>query len=243
MKLTKLAALILVLALVLPMGLTACEERPQPLPSQTPTQTPNQDPTQTPTDGKEEEKYLSLGKIENGVYTNDYIGIGWKFDSSWSVKGAQDLQELPDTIKDMMSGSQLGEALDGYETIIDMQAENVESLQIINVVYTKLKLSDRLLYATMTAEQIVDSVLAQKDMLIEAYRQVGINVQSIGKKTVTYLGKETWAVYTVSEVSGVPYYMLQVYDYHLGAYGYTLTASSYLEDSTQQVLDMVYPLD
>ena len=95
----------------------------------------------------------------------------------------------------------------------------------------------------MTAEQIVDSVLAQKDMLIEAYRQVGINVQSIGKKTVTYLGKETWAVYTVSEVSGVPYYMLQVYDYHLGAYGYTLTASSYLEDSTQQVLDMVYPLD
>ena len=246
MKLTKLVALILVLALVLPMTLTACEERPQPLPTQTPTegpgQEPTQDPTQDPTQGNDEEKYLSLGKIENGVYTNDYIGIGWNFDDSWSVKGAQELQELPDTIKDMMSGSQLGEALDSYENIIDMQGENVANLQVINVVYTKLKLSDRLLYATMTSEQIVDSVLAQKDLLIEAYRQVGINVQSMEKMQVTYLGEEAWAIYTVSEVSGVAYFMLQVYNYHLGAYGYTLTASSYMEDNTQWILGMVYPL-
>ena len=238
MKLTKLSALILVLALMLPMTLTACGDEPMPLPNQNPT-----GGNQEPTGGKEEEKYVSLGKLENGVYTNAYAGIGINFDAAWAAEGADELQELPDTIKDMMAGSELDNALAAYETIIDMQAENVEDLLVVNVVYTKLKLTDRLMYATMTSEQIADSVLQQKDLLISSYQQAGIKVESMEKKMVTYLGKEAWAIYTVSEFSGVPYYMLQVYNYHLGAYGYTLTASSYLEDNTQTILDMVYPLD
>lgn len=234
MKLTKLFALLLALVMVL----CACGTDPSTNPTQTPT-TGTQG-----TEGKQEEnKQLSLGKLENGVYTNEYAGIACNLSSAWSVYSAEELQELPDTVKDMLSGSELEEAVAGYETIIDMQAENVDDLLVMNLVYTKLKLSDRLRYATMSNEQIINHTLQQKDVLISTYQQVGIFVKSMEKKTVTYLGKEVCGIYTVAEVSGVPYYMLQVFDYHLGAYSYTITVSSYIDDHTQSILDMFYSLD
>ena len=40
--------------------------------------------------------------------------------------------------------------------------------------------------------------------------------------------------------NGVPIYMLQVMDFKLGTYGMNLTATSYLEDNAQSVLDLFY---
>ena len=42
---------------------------------------------------------------------------------------------------------------------------------------------------------------------------------------------------------GVPYYTLQIMDYTVGQYGVTLTVSSFVEDKTQQLLDLFYAVE
>ena len=61
---------------------------------------------------------------------------------------------------------------------------------------------------------------------------------SIEKVTVSFLGEEHTALKTSATVQGVDYYILQVFNYHLGSYGVTLTVNSYIEDNTQALLDM-----
>ena len=69
-----------------------------------------------------------------------------------------------------------------------------------------------------------------------------MDVESMERITVTFLGEKRAALQTVGSVNGVPFYMVQIFDYHLGQYSVTLTVNSYLEDNTQQVLDLFYPV-
>ena len=79
-------------------------------------------------------------------------------------------------------------------------------------------------------------------MMVDAYAQIGMNVESIEKGTVTFLGEERTALLTKGDVQGAPYWQVQVFDYHLGQYNVTLTVSSYLEDKTADVLNLFYPV-
>ena len=79
--------------------------------------------------------------------------------------------------------------------------------------------------------------------MVEAYAQAGMDVESMERVTVTFLGEEREALRTVGAVAGVPFYMVQIFDYHLGQYSVTLTINSYMEDKTQQTLDLFYPVN
>ena len=70
--------------------------------------------------------------------------------------------------------------------------------------------------------------------------QAGITLQSMEIVTVNFLGEEHYAMYTVAETQDVPYYMVQLLNYDIGAYGVTLTISSFIEDKTGEVLDLFY---
>ena len=100
----------------------------------------------------------------------------------------------------------------------------------------------RLAYAQMTEEEIVEGTLAQKDMIIEAYTQGGIETESMEKKTVEFLGEEHCALYTVASIEGTPYYILQIYAYNTGEWGVTMTFGSYLEDRTESLLELFYEI-
>ena len=190
------------------------------------------------TDGKTDDgnNALSLGIIEGNVYTNQYVGLSCKLGSNWTYKTAEELQDLPDDISNMMSGSALGDAISRYNTLIDMQAENLQDLTSINVVYTKLPSSERAMYAKMTESEVIDSILAQKDMLIASYKQMGITVHSMKKVTVTFMGEEHTAMHMTADISGIAYYTLQFSYMHLGEYGATVTLASYQTDKTDSLL-------
>ena len=84
---------------------------------------------------------VSMGTLENGVYTNVYAGFGCNLDSSWIVSGAQDLQELPENLEDHEGFE--NEVTASHPQLFDLQAEN-EALQCgINVVCTKLGSAER----------------------------------------------------------------------------------------------------
>ena len=111
------------------------------------------------------------------------------------------------------------------------------------ILYQKLGMKDRLAYAVMSEEQILDSILAMSDTLVDAYANAGIAVESVEKKNISFLGEDRVAMYTVASVQGIPYYILQLYYYNLGAYSVTLTVGSFVEDNSQSVLELFYSLE
>ncbi len=191
----------------------------------------------------ETERPASLGRMEGGEYTNAYVGYGCKLDSNWTFYSAEELQQLPENINELLEGSEVAEATGELTQITDMMAENVNDLTTINVLYTKLGMQERLAYAMLSDQDILEQVLSQKDMLISSYEQAGILVSDMEIVEVTFLGENRQAMYTTSTMNGIPYYVLQIYDYHLGQYGVVTTFASFVEDKTEGLLELFYAVN
>lgn len=194
---------------------------------------------ETPT---EPARTASLGRIEGGVYTNEYVGFGCELDSSWVFYSAEELQELPENVAEILEGTEVGDTMSEITQITDMMAENETELTTMNVLYTKLGVQERLAYAVLSEREILEQVLEQKDMLISSYAQAGIVVSDMEMVTVTFLGQERSAILTTASVQEIPYYILQLYNYDLGQYGVVTTFSSFLEDNTHSMLELFYAI-
>ena len=189
------------------------------------------------------EKELSLGRMEGGVYTNEYVVYACKLDSSWTFLSAKELEQIPSVVTDAISGSELGDVLADVQQFTDMMAENANDLTTMNVLYQKLSIQERLAYAVMSEEQVIDETMAQSDMLIDAYAQAGILVSSMEKVKVTFLGEERIAIHSTATIQDVPYYVLQFFDFDLGSYAVTTTVASYVEDRTADLAALFYKLE
>lgn len=221
-------------------------EATQPIGTVEPIETtapPETEPPVEETTEPEEESNLSIGRMEGGVYSNRYVGFACELDSDWTFYSTEELQQLPEMVTDMMSGSELGEALANVSQFTDMMAENVNDLTTMNVLYQKMSLQERLAYATMDDDAIADSILAQLDMMVDAYAQSGILVESMEKVTVNFLGEERVAIFTTSTIQGMAYYILQIFEFHLGEYSVTTTFASYIENKTSEMLELFYPIE
>lgn len=227
--------IVLMLTLVLIFSMTACGE------AQESSVAGKVEPSAEPTEASE--KPVSMGRLEGGTYINEYTGYACALDSNWAFYTAEELQELPENVQEILADTEIGDNMEGIAQFTDMMAENVEELVTVNVMYTKLGMQERLAYAVMSDEQIIDEVLKQKDSMFAAYAQAGMDVQSMEMVTINFLGEERVALKTVSDVQGVAQYTLQVFDYRLGQYSVTLTATSFIEDNTQWVMDQFYPVN
>ena len=79
--------------------------------------------------------------------------------------------------------------------------------------------------------------------MISSYTQAGMEVSSIEKVEVDFLGQKHFAIHTTASLEGIPCFILQLADYHLGSYGVTTTLTSYLEDNTDYLLSLFYKVD
>lgn len=199
--------------------------------------------TEAPTEAPVEDRPLALGVLDGNTYTNTYAGFGCQFPDGWYFLPAEELQALPSNVREMMEGTELGDALQDVQQFTDVFAENVDELVNMNVLFQKQTMQQRLAFKLLTEEQIADETLKQMDSMVEAYAAAGINVSSMEKVTVNFLGEEHVAIKTTAETQGVAYYMLQVFNYHLGEYSVVVTLASFLEDNTEAMLDMFYPVD
>lgn len=198
--------------------------------------------TEAPTQAAAPEKVVTLGVVEGKTYTNSYVGLGFSLDDNWDVYPAEQLQELPETVEGMFEGTGL-EGME-YSNITDFVAENMTDLTTMNLNYSKLSMQERLAYALMDDDAIIDTMLEEYyDDLVAAYANAGITVEGMEKKAVTFLGEQRTALHTVAYVEDIPYFILQIYEYGLGAYGVTLTLGSYIEDNTEGLLDLYYAVE
>ncbi len=230
----KQIALLLALALLL-CGCGAAED----VGGQYQTNAPDEQTTQAET--TETENPLELGRMEGGTYTNAYAGFGCKLDSTWTFMSAEELQELPEQTKDLLEGTELEQYMENAQQITDMFAENVDLLCEMNVLLQKVSLQDRLAFAVMGEDEIIDMMLRDyKDTLVSSYAQAGMQVSEMKRIPVTFLGEEHSALYTLCTLQDVPVYIVQLFDYTRGNYSVTTTFKSYLEDNTKAIMDLFF---
>lgn len=239
----RFAAFLLTLAVLLAGCAGRTAGQTQTIPESSPASSVPRDTEPTPSSAPEvTERQMALGRVEDGVYTNTYAGIGCRLAEGWDWATAQELQELSREVQEALEGTAVGSTIQDGTQVYDMQAQNVEALTTTNVVFTKLSAKERLAYALMSDEDLIQSNLEQKDTLVESYAKAGIMVTSMEAVQVSFLGESRTALRTQSTYQGIAYYMLQVFDYRLGEFGMTLTVGSFQEDHTQQLLELYYPL-
>ncbi len=205
----------------------------------TPTEAAKNEETKATKAPEETGKTTSLGRVQGGVYVNEYMGISCTLDSGWEFYTAEELQELPQNVEELFAGTEAEALMSNLQVITDMSAENAEELTSMNIMYQKMSAQERRAFGSMNNEEFVDGMLtAQKDVLIATYAQAGINVQEMYKKTVNFCGEKRDVIYVASDMNGVPYYAIQLFDYSLGDYAVTMTVSSFVEDKTEELLTL-----
>ena len=195
-------------------------------------------PATEPPATEPQERPASLGHFEDRTYINEYLGFSMEFDESWTIKTAEELQEIPANIAEILKDTSVGENIAELTQIMDMQAENVQQLCSVNVLYQALSVQERLMYMGMSDEEIMDGMLSQSEMLEESYTQMGLEVESIDKVQVTFCGETRYALKCVCVLADMKYYTLQIFDYNLGRYGVVTTFACFNEDITGDLAAM-----
>lgn len=200
-------------------------------------------PEATDAPAEDESSNFNLGTYENNTYVNAYLGLACTLDDSWTYTPAEQLQALPENIRDLFADSDASALLENVTSVIDMQAENLTQLTSVNVTFSKISPVEQLTYMAINEEQLIDNLLTMKDFLTSSYAQAGMDVTDITKETVTFLGQTHHVLKLSCSIQGMPCYMIQYYDYWAGEYGAVITFSSYLEDKTADLLELFYAVE
>lgn len=232
--------LALVLALALVFALTACGSEPKgnvtPSESSAPagdktaaTPEPTAEPTPEPEDDVE------LGSMNGGVYKNEFVGITCTMGDEWTYYSEDEILQLNGLVADSTDDEELAEQLRDSDSFYDMMAENQETAENVNVVLENLGL----LYGhTMDASSYIDVAL---ENLEASMKSMGMNVSSCEKVKFDFCGKETDGIYITSTmtVEGMEIEVFQrMACVKAGTYMCDITACSYFEDTTMDVLNL-----
>lgn len=195
-------------------------------------------------EASEAEETVEIGRMAGGVYTNAYLGIGCELDENWEFYTAEELLQADQSTQELLSDSELGKLMADTEQFLDLQAENAADLTVVNVNYSKLAMQERVAYAAMSEEEIIDLLLSDDtaELLRSSYEQAGMTVESMEKVQVEFLGETHFAMKTHLVMEGIDIYNLQICFYQSGSYGVTVTLGSYIEDTTDSLLGLFYPL-
>ena len=185
----------------------------------------------------EEERPVTTGVIEDGVYYNEYAGISFTADG-WQLLGVEDLKDSLDGVSELLEGTEVGDAMKDLTQFMDMQAVDPSGLQNINVIYTKMSAAERLAFLALDEEGVIDAVLKNQESLIHSYEEGGITVESMEKVSCNFAGEDRIGILTTGSVQGIPCFILQVYETHAGAYSVITTMTAAMEDTTADMAAM-----
>lgn len=171
--------------------------------------------------GKKEKKF-ALGKLENGKYTNSYIGASFEAGEPWDMSAATDSGEVD---------------YEGAYQINDFQANNPDDMQSVNITFQHLTEEDRKELEGLSEKECVEKLIKEGGMESN-YAQQGFTVNELAPKEVEFLGEKRVAVYLALEFFGMEFFILQLIDFKCGEYMPIITVESYYEDNTQSVLAM-----
>ena len=248
--------LALMLALSLVFALTACGSEPKkgsvtlndktstPAPASTPENTPEPEPENTPepepenTPEPEPEDDVELGSMNGGTYANSFVGIGCKLDDTWTYYSEEEILEFNGLMVDSIGDEDLADMLRKSNIFYDMVASS-ETGSSVNVVLENIGL----IYGhVLDSSSYVDIAL---ESLEGQLALMGVTATTCEKTSFDFCGKKTDGIYIAGTLSAgdieVDMYQLMAC-VKAGNYMTCITACTYYEDTTADILDMFYAL-
>ncbi len=238
MKNTK-RLLALILALAMCLAMTACGSEPKGSVSTGADSSSNSNsaPETTPEPTPEPDDGLEIGSMVGGTYENDFAGIGCKLDDTWTYFTEEEILEMNELTIDAIDDEEIAAKLSDKGTFYDMAAMSEETGANVNVVVENLGL----LYGTvLDTDGYIDIALQSLEGQLSS---AGMNITTCEKDSFDFCGKTTSGIYVAGTMSiqGMEIEMFErMACVKAGTYMFLVTACTYIEDTTADVLSLFY---
>ena len=188
-----------------------------------------------------EDTNFAAGTVDGQSYIQEFFGVRLDLDDAWSIADEETMATLRNVAIDSMSTEEVKEALASGSSYMDFYAENAGTFQNINTTITKLPLEEALMFR-INAKSLLESALPTVKAELEG---IGYKNVSTACNEATLMGKTAPCInteaYLETDGGDVPMYQEQVYLIE-GSYMLCFTVTSYLEDSSQAIIDLIQPL-
>lgn len=232
----KLLALMLALSML--TLLAACGSGPRGSLS-TPADSGSAAPESAPEPNPETQDGLQPGSTVGGVYENAFAGIGCRLDETWTYLSDEEILAQNEIVIDSIDDEELARLLSSKSTFFDMLATSEEGLATVNVVAENLGL---LYGSVLDTGSYVDIALKSFE---SNSASMGLTVSSCEKRSFDFCGKSTDGISLSGTINieGVDVEMFErIACVKAGSYMFVVTACTYVEDNTEDVLNLFYAL-
>ena len=182
---------------------------------------------------EEADSRFGTGTVDGQTYTQDFFGFSVALDGDWAFANEEDLEAMGNTLMEMGT-DEVKEAIDSGTSYLDMYAENGTTFQTVNVTIAKLSMLAALQFKNNKSKAVGDMLVDIKPQI----EQMGFSNAEITQDEIEFLGETVPCIRILSypEQTGgdIALYQTQVY-IQSGSYLCTLTASSYIEDTSQDI--------
>ena len=183
---------------------------------------------------EEQKKEYAAATVENGVYTSDFAGLTATLDQTWQVLTQEEIAQIAGLTSTLVTDEDLKKALSSGETIYDLYAMTATGATVnitvgdLGLIYGKL----------LDMKTLAQSVL---DQLVSAFTSMGFENMAAEIATIPFAGAQETAVVVSGQLQGVDMYEVLVCK-KVGNYVYTITACTYGEDGTADILALFQSL-
>ncbi len=227
----------IMLAALMVLSLAACGEEPAltTIPITTaattePTTVPTTAPTTVPETTEAVIEGPKLGTVEGNTYTNAFLGITATLDADWAFANEEEMAQIRGMTVEAMTDESLAEMLETSGTVMDMYAMDAQGRNI-NIVLENLNI-------------IQTIALTEKAYAESASDQVPATLEGMGCENVTtevteisFAGQTHAALKIYARIMGTDIYETLVM-VKQGNYIACITVTSFVEDTTTEILDL-----
>ena len=198
--------------------------------------------TESTMSGEEIDALFNIGKTEDNIYTNDFFGIKYTGTDDWRLLNEEQLATISSSIKDVLTNEDAKAALDEGKTSIIMYAVARDKAKNASLTVEKHEINN-------TQDADMDAFLDKSvASLTENLPDQGFSDLEVTKTEVTFCGEPAKAIklkakYNVkdaadsSKTEEKDIYETMIYLFR-GSYSGCVTATSFNEDNTGEVLKM-----
>ena len=174
---------------------------------------------------------LQIGTYNASTYQNAMLGCGATLEG-WNYADYTTLAKLNNWTAEAGS-EEFMQVLAEQRTFIDMSASAADQTRTVNVTFNRM---DKVYGGTVTEQNVVDQSVQDMPNLLA---QAGYSDVQIVPSTVPIANEEHPGVLITGTVSGVAVFQKQAF-IQRGDYIVTVTATSFNEDHTDEILSQFY---
>lgn len=198
--------------------------------------------TESTLSGEETDALFNIGEREENTYKNDFFNIKYTGNDNWRLLNEEQLATISSSIKDVLTNDSAKTALESGKTSIIMYAVSGDANQNASVMVEKHNINN-------THDADMDAFINNSiTSLTESLPAQGFKELEVSEKDITFCSETAKGIYIKAKYdvkandgsdSTVErdIYESMVYVFR-GSYSGCITASSFDEDKTGEVLDM-----